>query len=215
MKKKMVENEKLNSLAKEYFTDDFSELEPNRINELKNKVNENKPNKKGFWIKFAYGATAVCCLIALCIILPFALRPEELYTYTDLVRHDLTLDYCQEFIDENYPKYAFIFDDCDITTTYGQYADDEMYILGLTGNKKDIPYTYIELNLIINQDINYPEEDYYVIGAEVTQNSEYILYKKVIDGVQNQILYSLLDYDNYDLYLRFNINDEEFLNIFL
>lgn len=215
MKKKIVENEKLNSLAKEYFTDDFSELEPNRINELKNKVNENKPNKKGFWLKFAYGATAACCLIALCIILPFALRPEELYTYTDLVRHDLTLDYCQEYINENYPKYAFIFEDCDFTVSYGQYAEDDLYILGLRGTKNDIPFTYLEFTLIVNQEIDFPEEDYYVIGSEVTQYDEYTLHKKVVDGVQNQILYSLLDYDNYDLYLRFDIDDEELLNKFL
>ena len=215
MKKKMVENEKLNSLAKEYFTDDFSELEPNRINELKNKVAENKPNKKSFWLKFAYGATAVCCLIALCIVLPFALRPEELYTYTDLVRHDLTLDFCQEFINENYPKYSFIFDDCDFVASYGQYADEEMYILELIGNKKDIPFTYFEFNLIINQNIDYPERDDFIIGAEVTQNVDYILYKRIVDGVQNQILYTLFDYDNYDLYLRFGIDDEEFLNKFL
>ena len=215
MKKKMFENEKLNSLAKEYFTDDFSELEPNRINELKNKVNENKPNKKGFWLKFAYGATAVCCLIALCIVLPFALRPEELYTYTDLVRHELTLDYCQEYINENYHDYAFIFDDCDIISTYGQYADDEMYILGLTGNKKDIPYTYIELNLIINQDIDYPEKENYIIDSEITENSNYILYKKVLNDFQNQSLLAVFDYENYDLYIKFNIDDEEFLNKFL
>ena len=215
MKKKMVENEKLNSLAKEYFTDDFSELEPNRINELKNKVNENKPNKKGFWIKFAYGATAVCCLIALCIILPFALRPEELYTYTDLVRHDLTLDYCQEFIDENYPKYAFIFEDCDITTIYGYYAENELYVLELEGTKNDIPFTYLEFTLIINQEIDYPEREYYIMGAEITQNDNYVLYKKVANNFENQGLFALFDYDNYDLYLSFDIDDEEFLNKFL
>lgn len=215
MKKKMVENEKLNSLAKEYFSDDFSELEPNRINELKNKVNENKPNKKGFWIKFAYGATAVCCLIALCIILPFALRPEELYTYTDLVRHDLTLDYCQEFIDENYPKYAFIFEDCDITTIYGYYAENELYVLELEGTKNDIPFTYLEFTLIINQEIDYPEREYYIMGAEITQNDNYVLYKKVANNFENQGLFALFDYDNYDLYLSFDIDDEEFLNKFL
>ena len=214
MKKKIVENEKLNSLAKEYFTDDFSELEPNRINELKNKVNENKPNKKSFWLKFAYGATAVCCLIALCIVLPFALRPEELYTYTDLVRHDLSLDYCQEFIDENYPKYAFIFDDCDIISTYGQYAEDELYILELEGTKNDIPFTHLEFTLVINQEIDYPEEDY-IIDSETIENSNYILYKKVLIDFQNQSLLALFDYENYDLYLRFNIDDEEFLNKFL
>ena len=215
MKKKMVENEKLNSLAKEYFSDDFSELEPNRINELKNKVNENKPNKKGFWIKFAYGATAVCCLIALCIILPFALRPEELYTYTDLVRHDLTLDYCQEFIDENYPKYSFIFEDCDITTIYGYYAENELYVLELEGTKNDIPFTYLEFTLIINQEIDYPEREYYIMGAEITQNDNYVLYKKVANNFENQGLFALFDYDNYDLYLSFDIDDEEFLNKFL
>ena len=215
MKKKMVENEKLNSLAKEYFSDDFSELEPNRINELKNKVNENKPNKKSFWLKFAYGATAVCCLIALCIILPFALTPEELYTYTDLVRHDLTLDYCQEYINENYPKYAFIFEDCNFTVSYGQYAEDDLYILGLRGTKNDIPFTYLEFTLILNQDIDYPEREYYIMRAEITQNDNYVLYKTIANDFENQGLYALFDYNNYDLYLRFDIDDEEFLNKFL
>ncbi len=215
MKKKIVEDEKLNSMAKEYFTDDFSELEPNRINKLKNRVIENKSNKKSFWLKFAYGATALCCIVALCVILPFALRPEELYTYSDLIRHDLTLDYCQEYINENYPKYAFIFDDCNIISHYGQYAEDDLYILELEGTNNNIPYTYLEFTLIVNQDIDYPERNYYVVGAEITQSTDYTLYKKVANNFESQEMYALLDYENYDLYLRFSINDEELLNKFL
>lgn len=99
--------------------------------------------------------------------------------------------------------------------SYGQYAGDELCIVGLRGTKKDIPFTYIEFTLIINQSIDYPEKEEYISGAEVTQNERYVLYKKLIQNIQDQELCVLFEYDDYELYLRFDINDEELLNKFL
>ena len=215
MKKETIEDKKLNKLAKEYFSEDFSEMDPKVFNNLKNEVKTNKPKKKQFWFKLTCGATALCCLIALCIVLPLTIKPEPLYTYTDLTHHELSLDFCQEYINDNFSKYAFIFDECNFSVSYGQYAKDELYILGLRGTKNNIPFTYLEFTLIINQGINYPEKEDYIVGAEIIENAEYLLYKKVMDGFQNQIIYALFDYDGYDLYLKLNINDEDLLNKFL
>lgn len=216
MKNKTIEDQNLSSIAKEYFSNDFSELKPETLNNLKNKVKNNKPNRiKNLWLKLTCSATVLCCLIALCIIIPLTLRPEPLYTYTDLTQRELTLEYCQEYINDNFSKYTFIFDECDFSVSYGQYAKNELYILGLRGTKNNIPFTYLEFTLIINQNIDYPEKEDYIVGAEIIENTEYVLYKKVMDGFQNQIIYALFDYDDYDLYLQLNINDEELLNKFL
>lgn len=215
MKKETIEDKKLNKLAKEYFSENFSEMDPKVFNNLKNEVKTNKPKKKQFWFKLTCGATALCCLIALCIVLPLTIKPEPLYTYTDLTHHELSLDFCQEYINDNFSKYAFIFDDCNIITSYGKYAEKELYILTLEGSKKDIPFTYLEFSLIINQDIDYPDKDDFLWDSEKIEYTDYVLYKKVLNDFQNQRLYALFDYNNYDLYLRFNINDEELLNKFL
>lgn len=216
MKNKTIEDQKLSSFAKKYFSNNFSELEPQTLNNLKNKVENNKQSRrKNFWLKLTYSTTALCCLIALCVILPLTLRPEQLYTYTDLTQRELALEYCQEYIEQNFPKYDFIFDECDFSVSYGQYAKDELYILGLRGTKSNIPFTYLEFTLIINQGINYPEKEDYIVGAEIIEKAEYVLYKKVMDSFQNQIIYALFDYDGYDLYLELNIDDEELLNKFL
>lgn len=215
MKKKVNEDKMLELSAQKYFSDDFSELEPNRINKLKNKVSANKTTRKNIWIKFLSIATTMCCVIVLCVVLPLTLKQKPLYTYTDLTRIEIPVEDSRDYIDEYYPEYSFIFDDCNILVSYGQYADDELCILGLSGTKKDIPFTYVEFTLIINQAIDYPEKDTYVTGAEVVQNERYTLYKKVIQNLQNQVLCTLLDYKDYDLYLKFDIDDEDLLNKFL
>lgn len=214
MKKKVNEDKILELSAQEYFSDDFSELEPNRIKKLKNKVSANKATRN-MWIKILSIATSMCCIIVLCVVLPLTLKQKPLYTYTDLTRIEMSLEDSKDYIDEYYPEYSFIFDDCNILVSYGQYADDELCILGLSGTKKDIPFTYVEFTLIINQTIDYPEKDTYVTGAEVVQNERYTLYKKVIQNLQNQVLCTLLDYKDYDLYLKFDIDDEDLLNKFL
>ena len=70
MKNKTIEDQKLSSFAKKYFSNNFSELEPQTLNNLKNKVENNKQSRrKNFWLKLTYSTTALCCLIALCVIL--------------------------------------------------------------------------------------------------------------------------------------------------
>lgn len=215
MKKETIEDKKLNKLAKEYFSENFSEMDPKVFNNLKNEVKTNKPKKKQFWFKLTCGATALCCLIALCIVLPLTIKPEPLYTYTDLTHHELSLDFCQEYINDNFSNYAFIFDDCNFLTNYGKYAKDSLCILGMEGTKNDIPFTHLTFTLVLNQDIDYPEKVDYIWDAEIIENSDYVLYKKVLNDFQNQKVYALLDYDNYDLYLKFDIIDEQLLNKFL
>ena len=215
MKKKVNEDKMLELSAQKYFSDDFSELEPNRINKLKNKVHANKTTRKKIWIKFLSIATTMCCVIVLCVVLPLTLKQKPLYTYTDLTRIEIPVEDSRDYIDEYYPEYSFIFDDCNILVSYGQYSDDELCILGLSGTKKDIPFTYVEFTLIINQTIDYPEREDYIEEAEIIQESDFVLYKKLISNIQTQELYALIDYKNYDLYLKFDINDEELLNKFL
>lgn len=214
MKKKQIEDEKINRLAQDYFVDDFSELEADRIYKLKNKVRENKINKKNLFLKLSCIATSLCCLI-LCIVLPITLKKEPLYTYTDLTRNEIPIDESENLIVESYPKYSFIFKDCDIFVSYGLYANNDLCILSLEGTKKNVPYTYIEFTLVINQKVDYPEYEDYTKDADITQNEHYIFYKKTISNLTSQDLFALFDYENYDLYLKFNRNDEEFLNKFL
>ena len=218
MKKQSVEDEELSRLAKEYFKDDYTEPAPERLERLKEIMKQNKTNnkisKKNMWIKITSIAASMCCLI-LCIVLPITLKQEPLYTYTDLIKNEIPVEEAESYIDTYYSKYSFLFDDCNITVSYGQYAGDKLCILGLKGSKKDIPFTYVEITLIIDQKIEFPEKTEYITDAEIVTENDYTLYKKNIQDFQNQKISALFDYKNYDLYLKFDINDEDLFNKFL
>ena len=218
MKKQSVEDEELSRLAKEYFKDDYTEPAPERLERLKEIMKQNKTNnkisKKNMWIKITSIAASMCCLI-LCIVLPITLKQEPLYTYTDLVKNEIPVEEAGSYIDTYYPKYSFLFDDCNITVSYGQYAGEKLCILGLKGSKKDIPFTYVEFTLIIDQKIEFPEKDNYILNSTIIENDGYILYKKVKEELQKQELFALIDCSNYDLYLKFDIDDEDLFNKFL
>lgn len=218
MKKQSIEDEELSRLAKEYFKDDYTEPEPERLERLKEIMKQNKTNnkrsKKNMWIKITSIAASMCCLI-LCIVLPITLKQEPLYTYTDLVKNEIPVEEAESYIDTYYSKYSFLFDDCNITVSYGQYAGDKLCILGLKGSKKNIPFTYVEFTLIVDQKIEFPEKTEYITDAEIVTENDYTLYKKNIQDFQNQKISALFDYKNYDIYLKFNKNDEDLFNKFL
>lgn len=100
MKKKVIEDEKLINEAQKYFSDDYSELEPDRIKKLKNKVLSNKTSRKNIWIKSLSISSAMCCLIVLCIVLPITLKQEPLYTYSDLIREEMSLEDSKNYIEK-------------------------------------------------------------------------------------------------------------------
>ena len=134
MKKEKLSDEKLENIADCYFNkDEISYLEDERYNRLKNNVAKNKTNKNHWW-KYAISSVSLIAII-LCIVLPITLKPVQYYSYTELTRIDLTLDETQEYIEQNYPKYSFLFTDTDINFSYGLYGGEDIYILNITKNK--------------------------------------------------------------------------------
>ena len=214
MKKEKLSDEKLENIADCYFNkDEISYLEDERYNRLKNNVTKNKINKKHWW-KYAISSASLIAII-LCIVLPITLKPVQYYSYTELTRIDLTLDETQEYIEQNYPKYSFLFTDTDINFSYGLYGGKDIYILNVSGTKKDIPFTYFDISLVINQSVDYPEKSFYITDAEIISNDDYTYYKKIRLDFSDNVLYALLDYKDFDLYIYLGVDDEEFLNKFL
>lgn len=214
MKKEKLSDEKLENIADCYFNkDEISYLEDERYNRLKNNVTKNKINKKHWW-KYAISSVSLIAII-LCIVLPITLKPVIYYSYTELTRIDLTLSETQEYIEQNFPKYSFLFTDTDIISSYGLYGGEDIYILNILGAKKDIPFTYFDITLVINQSVEYPDRNVYVTDAEIISNDEYTYYKKIRQDFSDNVIYALLDYNDFDFYLYLGIDDEEFLNKFL
>lgn len=212
--KKYNNNEKdLQEMAKQYFqNDDIAYLENDKYEFLKNKVKKNNVKKTKWYIFPLFNIATICSI--LCIVLPITLVTPY-YTYTDLVRNELTLQETQTYIEKNYPKYSFVFDDFNIIVTYGKFAENNLYILGIQGSKIEIPYTYLDFVLVLNKSIEYPDEKLYTTDATIVKYEDFTLYKKIIGEFNTSEMFALLEYNNYDLYLHLNINDEELFNKFL
>lgn len=219
-----------NKLAEELRVKEKIELTPEQRERIFKTLEENKqkqektaqqpqPKKKRL-AKWKQVLIATCCLVLIvpCVLLPFLLKPEEkYYTDDDLNQVEITLQQAQTFIANNYSKYSFIFDDCEISFLYGYYENgtDNLIALSLILNKKDIPYTTIQFDLINTKNYTFARHNLFIENATVTEMQNYTLYKIVENKMYNKKILAYLEYNNYKLYLEFKSIDNGFLEKFL
>lgn len=201
----------------------FKTLEENKQKqaELQTKQQAEQPkSKKKNLAKWKQIVIATCCLVLLvpCIVLPFVIKPEEkYYTDDDLSQVEITIEQAQSFISTNYSKYSFIFDDCEIISSCAFYENnsDKLIALSLILNKKDVPYTNIQFDLINTKNYTFARHSSFIENADITEKENYTLYQiEQKKGYKTNIL-SLLEYKNYRLYLEFKNKDNVFLEKFL
>ena len=81
--------------------------------------------------------------------------------------------------------------------------------------KNDIPFTNVEFNLILSKRYKFGKHDEYIDGAEISKHKEYTIYKKEVEMFYGNEIWAHINYVEYKLYLKLNINDEEFFEKFL
>ena len=219
-----------NKLAEELRVKEKIELTPEQRERIFKTLEENKQKqektsqqpqpKKKHLAKWKQVLIATCCLVLIvpCVLLPFLLKPEEkYYTDDDLNQVEITLQQAQTFIANNYSKYYFIFDDCEIISSCGYYENgtDNLIALSLILNKKDIPYTVINFDLINTKNYTFAKHSLFTEKATMTEETGYNLYKTVENKLYNKKILAFLEYSNYILYLEFKSIDNVFLEKFL
>ncbi len=191
-------------------------LSDERISQLRASIRKEKPKRK-FGAQLAGFATSLACFVT-CIVVPVALNnTERYYGENDVEQEEIANTFFFDFINTNYPQYNFIQEDCDIENVYGYYSNDNHTLLAISSdlNKKDIPFTTVEFNLVMTNKYVFKYHSIYIDNAEITQYDNYTIYIKSKKTETNEKIYYLLEYSNYKLYLYFNLNDENFLEKFL
>lgn len=188
----------------------------------KRKAEKNVVSKKAnvnLWKRFAI---ACCCLLVIlpCVLVPtlWPSKPDQsFYGDDEVTQTELEQTYAEEYFAQHFPQYSFIFEDCTIDHLYGYYENKSNSLLAfsLILQKNDIPFTNVEFNLILSKRYKFGKHDEYIDGAEISKRKEYTLYKKYVSNMDENEIWSLLDYTKFKLYLSLEIADEEFFEKFL
>lgn len=211
----------------QYFAEEdipqFDEATKQKFREL---VKKNKPNPKLlFWKRFSVLASCAICLM-LFIILPFTLNrnstptdgiPPKYYMDDEVVKRTLTEQEVAQFIDDGFSKYQFLLTDCDFNSALGLYAPDtdNLLALSLDVTEKDIPFTFIKVNIVISDQLQFNAHNSYVDEAEKIESDNCIIYKKIeISGLKKYLM-GHLQYQDYKLYFILNKVNNELFNKFI
>lgn len=206
----------LDQLPAEKFTDQelATIIEKSEIN----KQSQRKP-KLVLWQKFA---VVCCCLLAIvpCVLLPILLKPqrqEPYYGDDEVTQTDLERSFVEEYFQQNFPQYSFIFEECDINNMSGIYEtkSNKLVAINLTVRKKAIPKTPLEINLILDRRYKYGQHDRYIDEAEISNKEDYVLYRRDVGTFNKTEIWALIEHQNYKLYLLFDLKDENFFEKFL
>ena len=194
----------------------------NEKENLKNKILKNKQNRKVFVRKrFAIISAILIVILIPSILIPaLTIGPEDntkYYSDTDVVQQELTVDFVQSYIGENYNKYSFIFDECEVTYSYGIYSaenQEELLSINVELFMYEPPFATIKFDIIINKGLDLRKYNVIKSEGEKYKTEEYTRYRK--DNVEmHQIKRrELIEYVDYNIFLDIDQDDDDAFNKF-
>ena len=208
----------------EYFETNIPEPNLSRIDKFDKLLEENKKHS----IKMTYfRRIALSCMLILvigisCMIPMFINKnndtsPVRYYGDDDVIQVDVTDDFLRNYINENIPNYNFIFQDCNIISRYAIYdkeTNSKLLALRLQLDKIDVPFTSVSMNIILNKNYTYSEHSTYVRDSIVEEVDDKKVYTTEHGDSFNYSLLCLIERQNYNTYLKLNIDDFELLEKF-
>ena len=210
---------KLDEDLKSYFKENpIPQLDEQSLAELRQQVANNKRNKakvRQKWITLM--ATCLVVLLVPAILLPILLRPVKYYKDTDVTQTEVTATFAQEYVNTNYSQYNFVFEECELTYSYGIYSADknELLSLNLEFFKLEVPFSTLKLDIIVNKNLELNKYELIKTDSTKTQTQEYVLYKKESEKY-NLITYSgLVEFKTYSIFIEINESDLDYFNKFL
>lgn len=207
-----------NKIKKYYDEQEVPNMDKKVLQKLNFELDKKDKNKrKNFILKLAL-SICICLIVCLSIILPILLKNNDnksYYSEQKLVQKNIELDEAMNIINDKLNTLNFIFNDCSINYIYGYYNNNEIYAMSINAEKYDPPFTTFTIDIVFNKKYVYADHNLFITDAEIISNDNYTMYKKIInvDNIENLVV--LIDYEDYSLYLQFNINDTELLDKFL
>ena len=159
-----MKNNNLENRIEEYYkneTKNIPQLSDDEKEKLKCRIAQNSLKRKTF-VKKRF---AIISAILIIVLIPSILIPvltigssDDIKYYSDIevTQEELTLDFVQTYINQNYSKYSFIFDECEVTYSYGVYSEEseELLSINLELFMFEPPFATIKFNLIINKGLD-------------------------------------------------------------
>ena len=122
-------DEELDEKIRNYFESQIPEPDMEALARIKSKFQEQPvPSRRFNFNLFWKSFVAAICFIAVilpCILIPVLSKSDSnndrYYTENDVQRVELQKDFMETYINQNYPQYNFIFEDCDFNGGFGYY----------------------------------------------------------------------------------------------
>lgn len=215
-------DEELDEKIRNYFESQIPEPDMEALARIKSKFQEQPvPSRRFNFNLFWKSFVAAICFIAVilpCILIPVLSKSDSnndrYYTENETQKVVLEYDYLNNYINENYSKYSFIFDDCEFVSGYGYYAEnDKLMAININMVRKDI-FIDVEINLVIDKNFTYSADKNYKDQATITNREGHKLYYKEVENFYETTIYGLFEFKDYSLYLILSDSDSTFFNKF-
>ena len=219
-----MKNNNLENRIEEYYkneTKNIPQLSDDEKEKLKRRIAQNSLKRKTF-VKKRF---AIISAILIIVLIPSILIPVltigssddiKYYSDTEVTQEELTLDFVQTYINQNYSKYSFIFDECEVTYKSGYYSSDDRELLSLNLELflLEPPFATIKFDIILNKGLDLRKYNKVKDEGEKYETNEYTKYRKdyIISHKINRI--EVVEYTEYNIYLNIDVNDDEVFNKF-
>lgn len=186
--------------------------------------------RKFFWRNFAIIASCIVLVLIPSIVLPITLIPdtttnvtppttppveeEKYYSSSDTVKVEMTDTELKAYIDTNFNKFNFLFDDTTISDISGYEADSKLMLLNFTLVTSD--YATIIVNFVVDKNYVFEEHDNYLLGSTLEEYQLCDVYTKSTGASLKKKYNYFFDYTDYKVYLETNKQlSENFLENFV
>ncbi len=220
-----MKNKEFDKMLEAYFYSKSTlEPDPEVLKNIKSEINNYEIKKQmpkpNLW-KIILSWSCVVLVAILSIILPLVLKNDvdqttQYYTENDVEQINLDSEFVNNFINENFYNYIFILEECNIIEARGIYLKDTNNLLALSLELfNEFTFTELDLNLVINNNYTYNKDSFYKKDAEITTVNNVKIYKKVSGEIYSKVYNVLLQFENYNIYIEMNNDDQDFINKFI
>ena len=226
-----MDDKELETKIYNYF--DYEVPEPNQqiLNELKTKMHQrttSSPKKSYKKFRLALVSCIAVILLIPAVTLPIILNSnnpppdsndtppleEEIY-YSDsnLTMVDLTQEALDSILVGKFSKYATLLEDYTINMERAYYGEDNTIVyICLEMTKNDIPFTWVELNIVFVNNYEHNHNEFFNNVSEFTQYDNCKLYEIVITNGYKKEYRKYIEFEDYKVYLRLDKQDSSIVN---
>lgn len=220
-----MKKQNLGNKIEEYFENeknDIPQFSEDEKEKLKDRIFQNKQKRKVFVRKkFAFISAIILVVLIPSILIPVLTIGNtdntKYYSDTDVIQEELTTTFVQSYINENYSKYSFIFDECEVTYSYGLYSaedPEELLSINIELFMFEPPFATIKFDIIANKGLDLYKYDQVKEKGEKLETENNIRYSLDFTKNYETNRKEYIMYSDYDIFLDIDRDDDEVFNKF-